>query len=895
MRSLTRLPGSRGTLVALHQEESSDAPPPDEAAVLASLHELFAGSSTLPDSALLREAPVAIYSADMTGRILSWNHAAERMLNWPASEMIGRFVPFLAEDEMTRAHAAFDDLVEGRSVPALQHQLVRRDGSRVDALTSASVLMDADGKPFVIVAFSVDISVQRRAAEAIEEAEHRWRTLLESTNDTVTMLDEQGMVRSSTGEFTDVLGYESESWNGRSGFDLIHPDDRPMAEELFAWVLDHPGQPISDVFRTLHSNGRWELIEYTVVNKLDDPLVAGVVVTTHNVTEVKLAEALVSDEAGVLELIARAAPLDSVLDEILRMVEFHTGGRCGIFLLPAVAPDGGSVTAAPDVITMLDRAAEIGFTGPCRAAMTQRETVVMADLTDPAACGGDPTAFLEAGIGSAWSHPITETDDHEVLGTIAVYNAEPREPAPRELEVVAAASHLTAIALERHRVQRRLEHRARHDQLTGLPNRWAIIERLDASLTALPDSATRVAVLLIDLDRFKVVNDSLGHGAGDALLVAFGDRLRSLAHADFFVGHFGADEFVVVLDHVTDVDDVYRVASRLDLALSEPFTITVDGVTGDHPIYLSTSVGVALGTRSSSGQQLLQQADTAMFRAKDRGRDRLEVFDDAMQARAAEQLRVDRDLRLAVERAELRLHYQPKVELATGRMVGVEALLRWEHPERGLVEPAEFIALAEETGLIVRIGAWVLDEAVRQAKTWVERNHALETFSVAVNLSARQLTAQGLVETVARILDRYHWPPRQLTLELTESILIEDADAALGVLRQLKGLGVRLAIDDFGTGYSSLGYLHRFPFDIVKVDRQFVVPLDADGSGSALATAVMHMARALGLATVAEGVEEPHQLAGVRALGCDQAQGFFFAEALPAPELNALLASNPRW
>jgi diguanylate cyclase (GGDEF)-like protein/PAS domain S-box-containing protein len=880
--------------VALHQGESSDAPPPDEAAVLASLNELFAGPAALPDSALLREAPVSIYSTDMTGRILSWNHAAEKMLGWPAAEMIGRFIPFLPDDEMTRARAAFDDLVEGRSVPALQHQLVRRDGSRVDALTSASVLKDADDKPFVIVAFSVDVSLQRRAAAAIEEAEHRWRTLLESTNDTVTVLDAQGRVQSSTGEFTDVLGYEHDSWNGRSGFDLIHPDDRPMAEELFAWILDHPGQPISDVFRTLHRDGRWELIEYTVVNKLDDPLVAGIVVTTHNVTEVKLAEALVSDEAGVLELIARAAPLDSVLDEILRMVEFHTGGRGGIFLLPLVAPDGTSVTAATDLITMLDRAAEIGFTGPCRAAMMQRETVVMADLTDPAGCGGDSTAFLDAGIRSAWSHPITETDDHEVLGTIAVYNSVPREPTARELEVVAAASHLTAIALERHRVQRRLEHQARHDQLTGLPNRWAIIERLDASLAALPDRA-RVAVLLIDLDRFKVVNDSLGHEAGDALLVAFGDRLRSLAHTDYFVGHFGADEFVVVMDHITDVDDVYRVASRLDLALSEPFTITVDGVTGDHPIYLSTSVGVALGTRSATGQQLLQQADTAMFRAKDRGRDRLEVFDDAMQARATEQLRVDRDLRLAVERAELRLHYQPKVELVTGRAVGAEALLRWEHPERGLVEPAEFIGLAEETGLIVRIGAWVLDEAVRQAKTWVDRGHAMDSFSVAVNLSARQLTAQGLVDTVARILDRYDWPSRQLTLELTESILVEDADAALGVLRQLKALGVRLAIDDFGTGYSSLGYLHRFPFDIVKVDRQFVVPLDADGNGSAVATAVMHMARALGLATVAEGVEEPHQLAGVRALGCDQAQGFFFAEALPAPELNALLASNPRW
>jgi EAL domain-containing protein (putative c-di-GMP-specific phosphodiesterase class I) len=313
------------------------------------------------------------------------------------------------------------------------------------------------------------------------------------------------------------------------------------------------------------------------------------------------------------------------------------------------------------------------------------------------------------------------------------------------------------------------------------------------------------------------------------------------------------------------------------------------------PAAPSTSVGVALGRgRSITGHVLLQQADTAMFRAKDRGRDRLEVFDDDMRERATEHLRVDRELRMAVERAQLRLHYQPKIDMASGRIMGAEALLRWAHPERGMVTPSEFIGLAEETGLIVRIGAWVLDEAVRQATAWRQRG-LLDTFTVAVNLSPRQLMAPGLVTTVARALERYGWPPEQLILELTESILVDDSDTALGVLRQLKELGVLLAIDDFGTGYSSLGYLHRFPFDIVKVDRQFVTPLGADGEGSAVATAVMHMARALGLQTVAEGVESAEQLAGLRALGCDRAQGFYFAEAVPGPELTKLLLDSPSW
>ena len=276
------------------------------------------------------------------------------------------------------------------------------------------------------------------------------------------------------------------------------------------------------------------------------------------------------------------------------------------------------------------------------------------------------------------------------------------------------------------------------------------------------------------------------------------------------------------------------------------------------------------------------------------GRDRLEIFDETMQARATELLRVDRELRQAVERAELSLHYQPKVALESGQIIGVEALLRWRHPERGLVSPSEFIGVAEETGLIVRIGQWVLEEAVRQARAWADGT-GVDSLVVAVNLSARQLTAPGLIALVADVLARNRWPAPHLTLELTESILIDDGDTSIRVLEDLKRLGVNLAIDDFGTGYSSLSYLHRFPVDIVKVDRAFVTPLQADGQGSPVATAVVHMARALGLIASAEGVEDTVQLAGLRSLGCDWAQGFLFAKPLPPDEVAALLASQPSW
>jgi EAL domain-containing protein (putative c-di-GMP-specific phosphodiesterase class I) len=360
------------------------------------------------------------------------------------------------------------------------------------------------------------------------------------------------------------------------------------------------------------------------------------------------------------------------------------------------------------------------------------------------------------------------------------------------------------------------------------------------------------------------------------------------------VGHFGGDEFAVIVDDVSDFEEVRVVASRIDLALREPFVIRrpLDDTGYEH--HLSASIGVAFASEGESAHEVLQHADAAMYRAKDLGRDRLEIYDETLQHRATELLRLDRELRTAVERAELTLHYQPKVALADGRVLGVEALLRWKHPDRGVVLPSEFIDVAEDTGLIVRIGTWVLDEAVHQASAWVAQL-GLDRFGVAVNLSARQLTAPGLVTAVANVLERHRWPPAQLTLELTESILIDDAEATLRQLEELKRLGVKLAIDDFGTGYSSLSYLHRFPVDIVKVDRAFVSGLRADGEGSAVATAVVHMARALGLIAAAEGVEDERQLAGLRSLGCDWAQGFLFAAALPADEITELLRAAPRW
>jgi EAL domain-containing protein (putative c-di-GMP-specific phosphodiesterase class I) len=348
-----------------------------------------------------------------------------------------------------------------------------------------------------------------------------------------------------------------------------------------------------------------------------------------------------------------------------------------------------------------------------------------------------------------------------------------------------------------------------------------------------------------------------------------------------------ADEFVIVFPPGVRLREAKLVARRLAKSLEDPFTV------GDDAIHLTVSVGLAMSTLGRENTDtLLQRADTAMFRAKAAGRDRVEVYDERLRTRAVKRLEIDRELRVALERGELQLYYQPEIDCRTRRIVGAEALLRWQHRSRGLIQPEGFINVAEESGIIVPIGHWVLDEAVRQARTWTDAHPWIKPFAISVNLSARQLINRSLVDTVAFVLTRYDWAPSNLTLELTESILIEDRDATLYVLNRLRMLGVKLAIDDFGTGFASLDYLHRLHVDWIKIDRSFVELLDGEGNGSPVASAMMHMARAFELGVIAEGVEEQRQLEGLRTLGCDLVQGFLFAKPLPPDGFERLLARH---
>jgi diguanylate cyclase (GGDEF)-like protein len=394
-----------------------------------------------------------------------------------------------------------------------------------------------------------------------------------------------------------------------------------------------------------------------------------------------------------------------------------------------------------------------------------------------------------------------------------------------------------------------------------------------------------VAVLFFDLDRFKVVNDSLGHDAGDELLVALGQRLRGVVRPGDTVARFGGDEFTVLCEdlpaagarsHATDV------AQRLLHVIEQPFLL--DG----EEQYLSASIGISLaGPGTERPEALLRDADAAMYRAKERGKGRWELFDEVMRATALERLEIENALHRAVDRGELRVHYQPVISLREQRCTGAEALIRWAHPERGLLTPKQFIDLAEESGLIVPVGQWVIEEACRRSRQW--RAVYGPSFVVSVNLSGRQLSNPELAENVTAALDRTGADPAGLCFEITESVLMDDVATTIGAISALKGLGVTLSIDDFGTGYSSLGYLKRFPVDAVKVDRSFIDGLGADPEDSAIVAAVVSLGHALGLTVIAEGVETERQLAELCTLGCDAAQGYLFARPGPGDDLTALV------
>jgi diguanylate cyclase (GGDEF)-like protein len=584
-------------------------------------------------------------------------------------------------------------------------------------------------------------------------------------------------------------------------------------------------------------------------------------------------------------------PIQAILDHlVVRIIDVLPVTAAGVTLIePGKAPRYVAASGA-SALRFERLQSDIGE-GPCLLAYDSGDAVSAPQMKADDRFPKFGPAAVSAGLAAVFAFPMRHGKGR--LGALDLYRDTPGPlddtdmAAAQTLADVAAAYLLNAEAREEARASSdAFRHSAFHDPLTGLPNRMLLQERLEHAAQRGQRSHTSAAILFADLDRFKQVNDTHGHQIGDALLLAVANRLGALVRPGDTLARFSGDEFVFLCEDLHNVGDAENLAARVDEAFIHPFAV------GNLELVVSASVGVAYaGPGEDISNALVVEADVAMYQAKRKGGARHQIIDlrEALKSEARQVL--ERDLRAAFADDTLDLAYQPIIRNSDGRMTGVEALLRWTHPTRGSVPPISMVTIAEESGFIVPLGAWVLERSCRDRSRWLH-DYPDAPMELAVNVSARQLMSPDFCATVAGIMERTAMDPSALILEITENILIEDADRALRVLERLKALGIRLALDDFGTGYSSLSYLRRLPIDIVKIDQSFVADLSRADQGSAIVAAVTKLAHVLDLTVTAEGVETELQRDQVKAIGCDSAQGFFYARPMPAAAIGRQLRSS---
>jgi diguanylate cyclase (GGDEF)-like protein/PAS domain S-box-containing protein len=617
--------------------------------------------------------------------------------------------------------------------------------------------------------------------------------------------------------------------------------------------------------------------------------VVGLIGVSRDITERKRQEELYRGQANLLEMIARNEPLPMILEALVLMIERQMTGISGSVLL--LDSEGTRLYhgAAPNLpgaySRMIDGVAIGPKVGSCGTAAWRGEIIIVEDvMADP--LWEDFRAMVsQFGFRSCWSTPIC-TSQKNVLGTFALYSKETRRPTEHEMKLVALATHIAGIAIERKRVDDRIHFMAHHDDLTGLPNRAFLKERMAKILDQARRNNRKVTVAYIDLDNFKEINDTSGHAAGDEVLKETAARMANCVRASDMVVRLGGDEFLVVLVHQSGHDaGIMRRLRDLQKAISKPVR------SGVSEIAVTSSIGIAaFPWDGATPEELLANADRAMYRAKQLGRNTLQYHDGVVSNSVDLPLSEQEELRQAIIANQLFLLYQPQVDVATGRITGLEALVRWNHPTKGVIPPVNFIPLAEETGLIVPLGLWVLNEACRQARAW--QDMGLTPRTIAVNVSPKQFADPDFASHVAEAIDRHRLNARWLELEVTESVIMHDAARALAIMLSLRALGLRLSIDDFGSGYSSLAALKTFPFDRLKMDRSLVEALPADKTAVAIASAVISLAQTLKLSVLAEGVETDAQLEFLRHARCEEAQGYRFSKPVAPEEIVVMLLAR---
>jgi len=790
-------------------------------------------------------------------RLIEVNDAFVETMGWEREEALGRSGLELGiwadPRDRERMHAVLE---RDGSVRNFEYAFRTRGGDLRTGLFSADVI-EVGGRRCLLT-LTNDITEWKRAESALEDSEERYRTILETIEDGYYEIDTVGRLTAHNSAFERLLGHPVATLRGMPYRDFTDAENARRVQRALAEVYaSGSSQRIVD-WVVLRADGEPRSVEASVAPVRDDSgWIIGYRGIMRDVTDRKRTERALQASEERYALAARGAN-DGLWDWDLERGTVYYSSRWKAIL----GYSDGEVGHAPDDW--------FGRVHPDDAARVRTEVEI--HLRSPSPHFESEYRMLHKDGTYRW---------------VLCRGVAERNGLGRAARMAGSLTDVT----DRKWAEERLVHDALHDPLTGLPNRalfTSLLERTLARLRRRQDH--RFAVLFLDVDRFKVVNDSLGHMIGDQLLVEVARRLSRCIRPGDTVARLGGDEFTILLEDIAEPSDATRIAERIKADFVQPVTV------GAHEIFTGASIGIALSDlHYQRPEEVLRDADTAMYRAKANGRARHEVFDADMHAHAVRLLLLETDLRKALERDQFRLVYQPIIASRTGKIVGLEALLRWCHPERGAVAPLDFIRTAEETGLIVPIGRWVLQEACRQLRSWRGLLPNGSPLAVSVNLSARQFGDPTLVDAVSEALAATDLPATSLRLEITESILMDHAEASVRLLNRLKDLGIQIEVDDFGTGYSSLGYLHRFRIDALKIDRSFVSRLEVDPENREIVRTIVTLAQNLGMALVAEGVETPGQREYLAELGCDAMQGFLFAGALGPNEAEVLLRENRSW